>query len=145
MKEKKLLQRYMDEISQDTGTYCFMVDDTLKALDLGAVEDLIIYDNLDINRYVLRNSSNQEEKVVYLNKEQEHNESFFHDSETDVELEVVEKESLVEWMVNNYKNYGCNLEFGTDRSGEGTQFVKGFGGIGGILRWKTGLCGTQQL
>jgi peptide chain release factor subunit 1 len=42
----------------------------------------------------------------------------------------------VEWMANNYKNFGCNLEFVTDRSGEGTQFVKGFGGIGGILRWK---------
>ena len=53
MKEKKLLQRYMDEITQDTGKYCFMVEDTLKALELGAVEDLIIWDNLDVNRYVL--------------------------------------------------------------------------------------------
>mmetsp|Transcript_14845 Transcript_14845/g.20963 ORF Transcript_14845/g.20963 Transcript_14845/m.20963 type:complete len:459 (-) Transcript_14845:241-1617(-) len=136
MKEKKLLQQYMDEISRDTGKYCFMVDDTLKALDLGAVEDLIIYDNLDVNRYVLRNSSTAEDKVVHLTKEQEANETFFHDQDTGVELEVIEKESLVEWMANNYKNYGCNLEFVTDRSGEGTQFVKGFGGIGGILRWK---------
>ena len=48
----------------------------------------------------------------------------------------MEKEPLVEWMANNYKNFGCNLEFVTDRSSEGTQFVKGFGGIGGILRWK---------
>jgi peptide chain release factor subunit 1 len=56
MKEKKLLQRYMDEISQDTGKYCFMVEDTLKALELGAVEDLIVYENLDVNRYELRNS-----------------------------------------------------------------------------------------
>ncbi len=43
---------------------------------------------------------------------------------------------MVEWLANNYKNYGCKLEFVADRSGEGTQFVKGFGGIGGILRWK---------
>ena len=64
------------------------------------------------------------------------NENFFHDPETGVELEVVEKESIVEWFANNYKTFGCNLEFVTDRSGEGTQFVKGFGGIGGILRWK---------
>ena len=42
LKEKKLLQRYMDEISQDTGKYCFMAKDTLNALDMGAVEDLII-------------------------------------------------------------------------------------------------------
>ena len=31
----------------------------------------------------------------------------------------------------NYKNYGCTLEIVTDRSQEGAQFVKGFGGIGG--------------
>mmetsp|Transcript_29503 Transcript_29503/g.53371 ORF Transcript_29503/g.53371 Transcript_29503/m.53371 type:complete len:462 (+) Transcript_29503:106-1491(+) len=135
MKEKKLLQRYMDEISQDTGKYCFMVEDTFKALDLGAVEDLILWDNLDTTRYVLRNTSTGEETIQHLTKEQEGNENFFHDPETGVELEIVEQEPLVEWMANNYKQFGCNLEFVTDRSGEGTQFVKGFGGIGGILRW----------
>lgn len=136
MKEKKLLQRYMEEISLDTGKYCFMVEDTLKALDLGAVEDLIVWDNLDVNRMVLRNQTTGDEKVIHLNKEQESNDEFFRDPETGTELETIEKEPLVEWFANNYKNFGCNLEFVTDRSSEGTQFVKGFGGIGGILRWK---------
>ena len=136
MKEKKLLQVFMDQISQDTGRYCFMVDDTLKALELGAAEDLIIWENLEVTRFVLRNSSTSEESILHLTKEQEANESFFHDKETGVELEVVEKEEFVEWMAENYKQYGCNLEFVTDRSSEGTQFVKGFGGIGAILRWK---------
>eukprot|EP00934_Nitzschia_sp_Nitz4_P001246 Nitzschia sp. Nitz4//scaffold175_size95217//51640//53022//NITZ4_004725-RA/size95217-processed-gene-0.52-mRNA-1//1//CDS//3329538945//1246//frame0 len=136
MKEKKLLQKYMDEISQDTGRYCFMVEDTLNALDLGAVEDLIIWDNLDIQRYVLRNISTGEDVIKHLNKTQEQDDVHFRDPDTNVELEVVEKEPLVEWFANNYKNFGCSLEFVTDRSSEGTQFVKGFGGIGGILRWK---------
>lgn len=136
MKEKKLLQKYMDEISQDTGKFCFMVEDTLKALELGAVEDLIVWDNLEVQRYVLRNTSTSEEKVLHLTKEMEQNDTFFRDTETGTELETVEKETFVEWLANNYKNYGCNLEFVTDRSSEGTQFVKGFGGIGGILRWR---------
>jgi peptide chain release factor subunit 1 len=136
MKEKKLLQHYMDEIAQDTGKYCFMVDDTLKALELGAVEDLIVWDNLEIQRYVLRNQSTGEEKVLHLSKEQESDDRHFRDPVTNTELETIEKEPLVEWFANNYKQFGCNLEFVTDRSGEGTQFVKGFGGIGGLLRWK---------
>jgi peptide chain release factor subunit 1 len=136
LKEKKLLQKYMDEISQDTGRFCFMVEDTLKSLEMGAVEDLIIWDNLDVQRYVLRNTQSGEEKILYLNKQQEQDDSHFRDAETGVELETVEKEALVEWFANNYKDFGCNLEFVTDRSSEGTQFVKGFGGIGGILRWK---------
>ena len=57
MQEKKLIQKYFDEISQDTGRYCFGIEDTLKALDLGAVETLIVWENLDITRYVLRNAA----------------------------------------------------------------------------------------
>lgn len=47
--------RYFDEISQDTGKYCFGVDDTLKALEMGAVDILIVWENLDVTRYVLKN------------------------------------------------------------------------------------------
>ncbi|CAM9114327.1 unnamed protein product [Chrysoparadoxa australica] len=136
VQEKKLLQKYFDEISQDTGKYCFMVEDTLKGLDLGAVETLIVWENLDVNRITLRNNSTQEEKVLQLNPDQERNEAHFHDPETGVELEVVEKVSLVEWIANNYKSFGATLEFVTDRSQEGTQFCRGFGGIGGLLRWQ---------
>ena len=48
----------------------------------------------------------------------------------------IEQVSLIEWFANNYFKWGCELEFITDRSQEGSQFCKGFGGIGGILRFK---------
>ena len=35
---KKLIQSTLDEISMDTGKFCFGVDDTIKAMELGAVE-----------------------------------------------------------------------------------------------------------
>ena len=57
VQEKRLLQKFFDEISQDTGKYCFMVVDTLRALELGAVETLIVWENLDIDRIKLRNLS----------------------------------------------------------------------------------------
>jgi len=106
MKEKKLLQKYMDEISQDTGKYCFMVEDTFRALELGAIEDLIIWENLEVNRYVLRDTASSVETVVHLTKVQEANDQHFH-SESGAELEVVEKESLVEWFANNYPSSGA--------------------------------------
>ena len=34
----------MCEISKDTGKYCFGIDDTMKALEMGAVETLIIWE-----------------------------------------------------------------------------------------------------
>merc|ERR1712083_1089004 len=43
---------------------------------------------------------------------------------------------FVEWIVETYKSFGTKLEFITDRSQEGNQFCKGFGGIGGLMRYK---------
>jgi peptide chain release factor subunit 1 len=57
VQEKRLIQKYFDEISQDTGRYCFGVEDTLKALELGAIETLIVWENMDITRYILRNAA----------------------------------------------------------------------------------------
>lgn len=136
VQEKKLLQKYFDEISQDTGKYCFMVSDTLKALEMSAVETLIVWENLAINRFTVRNTATQEEKILFLSPEQEKNDSHFHDPVTNVELEIVERLTLVEWLANNYKSFGAALEFVTDRSQEGSQFCRGFGGIGGMLRWR---------
>ncbi|GJS33997.1 eukaryotic peptide chain release factor subunit 1-2 [Tanacetum coccineum] len=56
-----------------------------------------------------------------------------HDSGTNAELEVLEKTPLLEWFAEEYKKFGCTLEFVTNRSQEGSQFCRGFGGIGGIL------------
>ena len=53
-----------------------------------------------------------------------------------VEHEVIDNISLTEWFLDNYKKFGSHLEIITDKSSEGNQFVKGFGGIGGILRYK---------
>ncbi len=39
-------------------------------------------------------------------------------------------------FAEKYKDFGAQLEFVTNRSQEGSQFVKGFGGIGGLLRYK---------
>ena len=56
------------------------------------------------------------------------------DKETGVELELEDNMPLLEWLANNYKSFGATLEIITDRSQEGSQFVRGFGGVGGMLR-----------
>lgn len=51
------------------------------------------------------------------------------------ELEQQDSIPLLEWLAENYQRFGCVMEFVTDRSQEGSQFCKGFGGIGGLLRY----------
>ncbi|CCD22845.1 translation termination factor eRF1 NDAI_0A06910 [Naumovozyma dairenensis CBS 421] len=134
VQEKKLLDSYFDEISQDTGKFCYGIDDTLKALDLGAVETLIVHENLDTVRYIFKNS--EDEEVIKFVKPNQKDKSYVMDKATGKETEAVSDKPLVEWLAEHYKEFGATLEFITDKSSEGAQFVTGFGGIGGLLRYK---------
>ena len=137
IQEKKLIGRYFDEISQDSGKVCYGVDDTLRALDLGAAETLIVYENLDIQRVALKPSGEGSEIVKYLQKGQEEEDrSQFMDKDTGQEMEIISQMPFLEWLAEKYRDFGATLEFVSDRSSEGNQFVKGFGGIGAILRYK---------
>jgi len=49
---------------------------------------------------------------------------------------VVSSEDLTDWLLMQYKKFGINIEFISDKSADGNQFCKGFGGIGGFLRYK---------
>jgi len=133
--EKRLITSFFEEISQDTGKFCFGIKDTMQGLELGAVETLIIWENLETNRFELKNNQTGDVTVLMLTPAEEEDPKHFVSADG-VDLEIQEKTLLVEWFANNYKQYGCTLEFITDRSQEGSQFCKGFGGFGGLLRWK---------
>lgn len=136
VQEKKLIGQYFQEISQDSGRVCYGIEDTLKALELGAAEILIVHENLEVTRWVMKNSAGVE-VIAHTTKAQEaNNRELFQDKETGLDMEVVDSGSFLEWLAEAYKDFGANLEFVSDRSGEGNQFVKGFGGIGAILRYK---------
>ena len=145
VQEKQLIGKYFEEVSTDSGKVCFGIEDTLTALDMGAVELLIVYENLDISRFVIRNPHTQKEVVHFLLPHQEKEDKWFKDPETNVELEVLDKMAITEWLVNNYKSFGAKLEFVTNKSQEGAQFLRGFGGIGGILRYKVEFNDYEQV
>lgn len=134
IQEKKLIGKYFEEISQDSGRVCYGVEDTLKALEAGAAETLIVFEDLDVTRWVLKTSTGAE-VVIHTLKAQEADREQFMDKDTAQEMEVVDNGSLLEWLAEKYKDFGAALEFVSDRSSEGNQFVKGFGGIGALLRY----------
>jgi peptide chain release factor subunit 1 len=96
IQEKKLIGKFFEEISQDTGKYVFGVEDTLKALEIGAVDTLIVWENLDINQYTLKNTTNGEIIIKYFTKDQETKHDNFIDPVTSAELEVQETITLLE-------------------------------------------------
>ena len=103
---------------------------------MSAVDILIVWENLSIYRVVVRNNSTGTQNTLYLTEEQCCDAMFFKDPATGIDLETVSKDLFLEWLAENYKSFGARLEIITNKSQEGSQFVRGFGGIGGILRWK---------
>lgn len=138
LKEKRVIGKFFEEIGQDTAKFVVGVDDTVKALEMGAIHTLIVWEDLDINRYELKQSVTNGIVIKHLNKKQEAEPSNFKDSAAASDLKVEGKMGLLEWLVDHYKQFGCSLEIVTDKSQEGSQFCRGFGGIGGILRYQLG-------
>lgn len=133
VQEKRLIQKYFDELDQDTGKYCYGIEDTMRALEMGAVETTIVWENLEIQRYVL-GKPNGVKEVIYLTEQQWAKNRAQYESNEGTEL--LESCSFLEWLANNYRNFGTSLEIVTNRSPEGSMFVEGFNGIGGILRYR---------
>lgn len=46
-----------------------------------------------------------------------------------------EEEDLLEWIFENHKHYGSELQIVSDSTSEGTLFREGYGGLGALLRW----------
>jgi peptide chain release factor subunit 1 len=136
VQEKKVLSKFFEEISVDSGLVVFGVADSIKVLETGAIETLLLYENLDMWRVVLKNKEDESLHVVFLTSDQLTDPKHYKDANTKAELETIESVQLSEWLAENYVNFGANLNFITDKSSEGFQFVKGFGGIGGFLRYK---------
>jgi peptide chain release factor subunit 1 len=137
VQEKKMLQAFYDEIAMDTQMVVFGVEDTLKAMELSALKRMILYEDIEVSRYEFSNpAKGGEKRIRYLNENQEKDPKNFKDPETGVELEITSTEPLSDWLLMHYGNYGVAIELISDQSSEGFQFVKGFGGIGGFLRYK---------
>lgn len=136
VQEKKVVGKFFENIALDTGLVVFGIVDTIKALEVGALETMLLYEDIQMMRYEIKNSAKGTTQVHLLNETQEKDPKYFKDPETGTDLEVVASEQLADWLLMNYKRYGINIEFITDKSSEGNQFCKGFGGIGGFLRYK---------
>ena len=97
----------------------FGVEDTMKAMEVGALEVMLLYENIEVMRYELKNPITGATNVLLLNPKQEQDTKYFKDKDTGVDLEVVNQEELADWLSVHYKAYGVQIEFITDKSPDG--------------------------
>ena len=132
VREQELIQKLLDMVA--TGGSCaFGIKETMLAYDAGAIDTLIMWEDLKTFRCVMKNDDGEESIQYYTQYQLEKNEHLAGSHCT-----LADKVLLTEWMAENHKQKGCKLEFVTDRSPEGAQFIKGLSGIGAMLRFQMG-------
>jgi len=127
--EKKLVSKFFETISQN-GMYCYGVKDTVYALESGSLETFLIWNNFAHIRTKLVAADGTENrfKVIYT----------MPGEQIDCnngEWKIESSEPFLDWLLEHYKEFGTTIEFVSDQSSVGNQFVLGFGGIGGFLRY----------
>jgi len=128
LRDQKTLEGFFFQISSDA-PYCFTSSDTVYALEAGAVETLVVWEELPDMRYSLHSSVDPSvKKLIYST----------NGLPTEIQDEpdwVIESQPLLDWILENYRSFGASLCLVADSSTVGNQFVKGFGGIGAFLRF----------
>jgi len=132
--EQKIISNLFEEINKD-GHYAIGVEDTLYALTSGLLDNLIIWNDLPTVRWELvKTSDSSVTKVLYL----EEGKCWEENQDWTVKSNM----PLLDWVLEHYGEFGADLELISDQTDVGAQFVKGFGGLGGLLRYQSELPST---
>ena len=135
VQEKQLLEKYFLVIATSPDKIAYGLDDTLAALEAGAIDQLIVYESLETIRWSFQPSDPQKPTIVVHTMSDDSDRTKFMDADTWQEMEIAKQMPLLEWFVEVHQQFGATLQFVSNRSGEGHQFVQGFGGVGAILRY----------
>jgi peptide chain release factor subunit 1 len=68
VQEKKVVGKFFENIALDSGLVVFGIEDTLKALELGALETMLLFEDIQVMRYEIRNPVKGETKVHLLSE-----------------------------------------------------------------------------
>jgi peptide chain release factor subunit 1 len=135
MREKKLVQRFLHELVDDNGLASYGEAEVRKNLTNGAVEVLLLSEDLKSRRYTyecqscgsvedqtIKNETSQEEKPCKSCGEK---------------MKLSSSRDVVDDFVEMAEEVGSEVEIISTETEEGVQLLRAFGGIGAILRYRT--------
>lgn len=134
MKEKKLLQKFLDEIRKPNGGFVvYGEQEVLHALQLGAIDTLLISEAIRKRRVKIKCSkcdftserTQKEEKV-----------SLGNCPKCQSSLEEIENQDIINDLIKTAESYGTTVELISSDSEEGEMFLRAFGGLGAVTRYK---------
>jgi len=77
-------------------------------------------------------TSDKEKKIIYFHPD-------VPPPEENNDWKVVSSVPLLDWILDHHREFGVSLQLISDQTNIGSQFVKSFGGLGGMLRYEVDL------
>lgn len=141
MVEKKLMQSFFKELVSDSGKAAYGEEVVRQNLMIGAVEKLLISEDLRSERIKVRcTTGDYEDSITRENQpDQESVDDFGNCPKCGSSLEVVERVDIVDELSDLSDQMGSEVAFISTDFEEGGQLLNAFGGIVAILRYNTGM------
>ena len=141
VEEKKVMQKFLREIGQDTGLATYGEDDVRKYLNNGIVDTLLLSEDLENVRVTVKCGScdYNKEETMKLHQvaefEQKTNGSACPKCSVPT-LSVMETKELIDELAETAELAGTDVEVLSGETEEGQMLKKSFGGVAAILRYK---------
>jgi len=141
IEEKNLVQSFLYEIGHDTGLAAYGEEEVRKALLMGAVKTLLISEDLDIGRIMVRcsNCDYANQETIKLNESANYEQSLSGKQCPKCgspSLYVAETKEIVDDLAELAGQVNAEVEVISTQTEEGQMLNKSFGGIAAILRFK---------
>ena len=141
IQEKQVFNRFMGNISKDSGLATYGEKQVRKALEMGAVEILLVSEGVQYHRvHVKCRKCNNEYFETVPNKDlnefyRKVNSLTCPECKSNL-IQVEDEKDLVEDLGNLAEIQGTKIELLSTETEEGTMLISTFGGIAAILRFK---------
>jgi len=114
-RERKLLVDFLDQVRTDNHRVAYGPYDVMETFEMGIIKRLIVSEDLNYERIVTERGVAYVKPGLYKG-------------------EVIEKQGLLEFLIEHHQVQGCDIELISNSTSEGKQFIEGFSGIGAFLR-----------
>lgn len=134
MRERTIVNQFMEEIAKD-GLVAYGEKEVLEALEMGKVSVLLLSEGIDWIVYGMHcNTCNSDEEKVVKDSTKDIPKERCNKCNSDIE--IMEEVDYLDWMMERAHNIGAEVRVISTETAEGEQFLKAFGGIGALLRYK---------
>ena len=133
MREKKLMQRFLHELIDENGLASYGEAEVRRNLQAGAVEILLLSEDLKKKRLIYHCPSCQGKIRKTIEKEMESEEISCPTCGEKIKTE--EGRDLIDDFMDMVEEVGSEIEIISTETEEGIQLIRAFGGIAAILRY----------